>query len=271
MSVSMKDLLEAGVHFGHSKGRWNPKMAPYLYGVRNNIHIIDLGKTVLYLEEAYNFVSDAVSKGAEVLFVGTKKQAKDVIMEEALRCGSFYVNERWVGGLLTNFKTVRKSIAKLRQLERMEKEGVFEVLPKKEVVTMKREMQRLQKLYKGIIDMDRIPDIIWVVDTNREHIAVTEARRLGVKVVAIADSNCDPDEIDYLIPGNDDAIKSIKLLTSRIADAVLDGKQRREASAVSETSKRKVVVVAEEEKELFERAMAMSEKYEDIDKDSVDY
>jgi ribosomal protein S2, bacterial type len=153
----------------------------------------------------------------------------------------------------------------------MEKEGVFEVLPKKEVVTMKREMQRLQKLYKGIIDMDRIPDIIWVVDTNREHIAVTEARRLGVKVVAIADSNCDPDEIDYLIPGNDDAIKSIKLLTSRIADAVLDGKQRREASAVSETSKRKVVVVAEEEKELFERAMAMSEKYEDIDKDSVDY
>jgi len=191
-------------------------------------------------------------------------------MEEALRCESFYINEDGVGGLLTNFKTVRKSIAKLRQLERMEKEGVFEVLPKKEVVTMKREMQRLQKLYKGIIDMDRIPDIIWVVDTIGTH-SCTEARRLGVKVVAIADSNCDPDEIDYLIPGNDDAIKSIKLLTSRIADAVIDGKQRREASAVSETSKRKVVVVAEEEKELFERAMAMSEKYEDIDKDSVDY
>ena len=271
MSVSMKDLLEAGVNFGHSKGRWNPKMSPYLYGVRNNIHIVDLGKTVLYLEEAYNFVSDAVSKGAEVLFVGTKKQAKDVIEEEAKRCESFYVNERWVGGLLTNFKTVRKSIAKLRQLERMEAEGIFEVLPKKEVVSLKRETQRLQKLYSGIVNMDRTPDIIWVVDTNREHIAVQEARRLGIKVVAIADSNCDPDEIDYLIPGNDDAIKSIKLLTARIADAVIDGKQRREANVISETSKRKVVVVAEEEKELFERAMAMSEKYEDIDKDSVDY
>ncbi|RMG99595.1 MAG: 30S ribosomal protein S2 [Aquificota bacterium] len=267
--VSMRDLLEAGVHFGHSKSRWNPKMAPYLYGVRNGIHIIDLNQTVVFLEQAYNFVADSVAQGAEVLFVGTKKQAKDVIKEEAQRAGVPYVNERWVGGLLTNFRTVRKSILKLKTLERMEAEGVFDVLPKKEVRALKRKMERLRKLYGGIVDMERLPSILWVVDTVREDIAVQEAKKLGITVVAIADSNCDPDVIDYPIPGNDDAIKSIKLITSKIADAVIEGKQRREKlgeAGLVEVPKRKVITIEEEEKALFERAIEMSEKYEYIDK-----
>ncbi|MGK0690153.1 MAG: 30S ribosomal protein S2 [Aquificaceae bacterium] len=266
--ISMRDLLEAGVHFGHSKSRWNPKMAPFLYGVRNGIHIIDLNKTVVYLEQAYHFVADSVAQGAEVLFVGTKKQAKDVIREEAERAGVPYVNERWVGGLLTNFRTVRKSILKLHTLERMEAEGVFDVLPKKEVRALRRKMERLKKLYGGIVNMERIPNILWVVDTVRENIAIQEAKKLGITVVAIADSNCDPDLIDYPIPGNDDAIKSIKLLTSKIADAILEGKQRRESlgEAAVEVSRRKVITVEEEEKALFEKAMEMSEKYEYIDK-----
>jgi small subunit ribosomal protein S2 len=228
MSVAtMNELLESGVHFGHSRGRWNPKMAPFLYGVRQGIHIIDLNKTLVYLRQAYHFVADSVAQGAEVLFVGTKKQAKDIIKEEAERCGAHYINERWVGGLLTNFGTVRKSILKLQTLERMEAEGVFDVLPKKEVRALRRKMERLRKLYGGIINMQRLPDILWVVDTVREDIAVQEAKKLGITVVAIADSNCDPDVIDYPIPGNDDAIKSIKLLTSKIADAVLEGKTRK--------------------------------------------
>ncbi|RMH80821.1 MAG: 30S ribosomal protein S2 [Acidobacteria bacterium] len=267
--VLMRDLLEAGVHFGHSKGRWNPKMAPYLYGVRNGIHIVDLNKTVVYLEQAYNLIADSVAQGADVLFVGTKKQAKDVIKEEAERAGVPYVNERWVGGLLTNFRTVRKSILKLHTLERMEAEGVFDVLPKKEVRELRRTMERLRKLYGGIVNMDRIPSIMWVVDTVREAIAVQEAKKLGITVVAIADSNCDPDLIDYPIPGNDDAIKSIKLLTSKIADAVLEGKQRRESlgeAGLLEVPKRRIVAIEEEEKALFEKAMEMSEKYEYIDK-----
>jgi len=266
--ISMRDLLETGVHFGHSKSRWNPKMAPFLYGVRNGIHIVDLNKTVVYLEQAYHFVADSVAQGAEVLFVGTKKQAKDVIREEAERAGVPYVNERWVGGLLTNFRTVRKSILKLHTLERMEAEGVFDVLPKKEVRVLRRKMERLKKLYGGIVNMERIPNILWVVDTVRENIAIQEAKKLGITVVAIADSNCDPDLIDYPIPGNDDAIKSIKLLTSKIADAILEGKQRRESlgEAAVEVSRRKVITVEEEEKALFEKAMEMSEKYEYIDK-----
>ncbi len=271
--VSMRDLLEAGVHFGHSKSRWNPKMAPYLYGVRTGIHIIDLNKTVVYLEQAYHLVADSVAQGAQVLFVGTKKQAKDVIREEAQRAGVPYVNERWVGGLLTNFRTVRKSILKLKSLERMEAEGIFDVLPKKEVRELRRKMERLRKLYNGILDMERIPDILWVVDTVREHIAVQEAKKLGITVVAIADSNCDPDVIDYPIPGNDDAIKSIKLLTSKIADAVIEGKARRESlgeEGVVEVARRRVVTVGEEEKALFEKAMEMSEKYEYIDKGAED-
>jgi small subunit ribosomal protein S2 len=269
MSVAtMNELLEAGVHFGHSRGRWNPKMAPFLYGVRQGIHIIDLNKTLVYLRQAYHFVADSVAQGAEVLFVGTKKQAKDIIKEEAERCGAHYVNERWVGGLLTNFATVRKSILKLQTLERMEAEGVFDVLPKKEVKALRKKMERLRKLYGGIINMKRLPDIIWVVDTVRENIAVQEAKKLGITVVAIADSNCDPDVIDYPIPGNDDAIKSIKLLTSKIADAVLEGKTRRESlgEEAIEVAKKRVITIAEEEKALFERAMEMSEKYEYIDK-----
>jgi len=269
MSVAtMNELLEAGVHFGHSRGRWNPKMAPFLYGVRQGIHIIDLNKTLVYLRQAYHFVADSVAQGAEVLFVGTKKQAKDIIKEEAERCGAHYVNERWVGGLLTNFATVRKSILKLQTLERMEAEGVFDVLPKKEVKALRKKMERLRKLYGGIINMKRLPDIIWVVDTVREHIAVQEAKKLGITVVAIADSNCDPDVIDYPIPGNDDAIKSIKLLTSKIADAVLEGKTRRESlgEETVEVAKKRVITIAEEEKALFEKAMEMSEKYEYIDK-----
>ncbi len=271
--ISMKDLLEAGVHFGHGKGRWNPKMAPYLYGVRNGIHIIDLNKTVVYLENAYHFVADSVAKGAEILFVGTKKQARDVIKEEAERCGAFYVCERWVGGLLTNFRTVRKSIMKLRKLEIMEEEGIFDVLPKKEVRKLRRNMEKLRKLYSGIRDMERIPDILWIVDTVRERIAVEEAKKLGITIVAIADSNCDPDDIDYIIPGNDDAIKSIKLLTSKIADAVIEGKTRKESAEEVETEvvKRQVVTVAEDERALFEKAMEMSEKYEEIDKDTIEY
>ncbi len=269
MSVAtMNELLEAGVHFGHSRGRWNPKMAPFLYGVRQGIHIIDLNKTLVYLRQAYHFVADSVAQGAEVLFVGTKKQAKDIIKEEAERCGAHYVNERWVGGLLTNFATVRKSILKLQTLERMEAEGVFDVLPKKEVNALRKKMERLRKLYGGIINMKRLPDIIWVVDTVREQIAVQEAKKLGITVVAIADSNCDPDVIDYPIPGNDDAIKSIKLLTSKIADAVLEGKTRRESlgEEAIEVAKKRIITIAEEEKALFEKAMEMSEKYEYIDK-----
>ncbi len=265
--ISMRDLLEAGVHFGHSKGRWNPKMSPYLYGVRNGIHIIDLNKTVVYLEQAYNFIADKVAEGAEVLFLGTKKQAKDVIKEEAERAGVPYINERWVGGLLTNFRTVKKSMQKLKTLERMEAEGVFDVLPKKEVRFMKRKMERLRKLYGGIINLEGLPDILWVVDTLREHLAVQEAKKLGITIVAIADSNCDPDFIDFPIPGNDDAIKSIKLLTSKIADAVIEGRHRRERLGEEvESVRRKIVTVEEEEKALFEKAMEMSEKYEYIDK-----
>ncbi len=270
--VSMKDLLEAGVHFGHSKARWNPKMAPYLYGVRNGIHIIDLNKTLVLLEEAYNYVSDMVAQGAEVLFVGTKKQAKEIIKEEAERCGAFYVNERWVGGLLTNFQTVRKSLLKLEKLEKMEEEGIFEILPKKEVRRLRKQKEKLEKLYGGIRSMTKLPDLIWVVDTVREQIAVLEARKLGIPVVAIADSNCDPDLIDWIIPGNDDAIKSIKLLTSKIADAVIEGKNRRESAEEVEVKKeRRVVTVEEHEKKLFEEAVEMSEKYEELDKDAVEY
>jgi small subunit ribosomal protein S2 len=270
--ISMKELLEAGVHFGHSKSRWNPKMAPYLYGVRNGIHIIDLNKTLILLEEVYHEVASRVAEGAEILFVGTKKQAKEIVREEAIRCGAYYVNERWVGGLLTNFQTVKKSLQKLEKLERMEEEGIFEVLPKKEVRRLKRQKEKLSKLYGGIRNMPRVPDMLWVIDTVREKIAIQEAKKLGVTVVAIADSNCNPEDIDLIIPGNDDAIKSIKLLTSKIADAIEEGRTRRESAEQVEAAKEeKEITVEEHERELFEKAMAMSEKYEEIDKDTVDY
>ncbi len=232
--ITMRELLEAGVHFGHQTRRWNPKMAPYIFTKRNGIHIIDLSKTIPLFKIAWEYVRDEVAKGADILFVGTKKQAKDIIQEQAERCGAFYINERWLGGLLTNFQTVRKSIEKLKKLERMEAEGAFEILPKKEVVRLKKKKEKLEKYLKGIKNMEKIPDIIYVVDTVREELAVREAKKLGIPVVAIADTNCDPDLIDYPIPGNDDAIKAINLITTKIADAVLEGKSMREAT-VEET------------------------------------
>lgn len=226
--ITMRELLEAGVHFGHQVRRWNPKMAPYIFTKRNGIHIIDLAKTIPLFKQAWEFVRDEVAAGGDILFVGTKKQAQDIIEEEAQRCGAFYINQRWLGGLLTNFQTVRKSIEKLKKLERMEAEGAFEILPKKEVVKIKKQKEKLERFLKGIKDMERMPSVIYVVDTVREELAVKEAKKLGIPVVAIADTNCDPDLIDYPIPGNDDAIKAIKLITSKIADAVIEGKTLRE-------------------------------------------
>ncbi|WP_297453218.1 30S ribosomal protein S2 [Persephonella sp.] len=228
--ITMRELLEAGVHFGHQTRRWNPKMAPYIFTKRNGIHIIDLAKTIPLFKTAWEYVRDEVANGATILFVGTKKQAQEIIKEQAERCGAFYINERWPGGLLTNFQTVRKSIDKLKKLERMEAEGAFEILPKKEVVKLKKKKEKLEKILGGIKDMERIPDILYIVDTVREELAVKEAKKLGIPVVAIADTNCDPDLIDYPIPGNDDAIKAINLITTKIADAVLEGKSVREAT-----------------------------------------
>ncbi len=228
--ITMRELLEAGVHFGHQVRRWNPKMAPYIFTKRNGIHIIDLAKTIPLFKVAWEFVRDEVAKGADVLFVGTKKQAQAIIEEQAQRCGAYYINQRWLGGLLTNFQTVRKSIEKLKRLERMEAEGAFDILPKKEVVKIKKKKEKLERFLKGIKDMEKLPDIIYIVDTVREDIAVREAKKLGIPVVAIADTNCDPDLIDYPIPGNDDAIKAINLITTKIADAVLEGKSMRETA-----------------------------------------
>lgn len=221
--ITMKQLLEAGVHFGHQTRRWNPKMAPYIFTERNGIYIIDLQKTVRKVEEAYNFVRDMVAQGEKVLFVGTKKQAQESVREEAERCGMFYVNERWLGGMLTNFQTIRQRVNRLRDLERMEAEGVFEVLPKKEVAQLMGEREKLQRFLGGIKDMVQLPGVLFIIDPRKERIAVAEARRLGIPIVAIVDTNCDPDEVDYVIPGNDDAIRAVKLLTSKIADAVIEG------------------------------------------------
>ncbi|WP_227766632.1 30S ribosomal protein S2 [Zhaonella formicivorans] len=223
--ISMKQLLEAGVHFGHQTRRWNPKMAPYIFTERNGIYIIDLQKTVRKVEEAYNFVRDMVSEGKTVLFVGTKKQAQDSVKEEAERCGMFYVNQRWLGGMLTNFQTIRQRINRLHELERMEEEGVFAVLPKKEVTQLLAEREKLQRFLGGIKNMNELPGVLFIIDPRKERIAVAEARRLGIPIVAIVDTNCDPDEVDYVIPGNDDAIRAVKLLTSKIADAVIEGTQ----------------------------------------------
>jgi len=221
----MKSLLEAGVHFGHQTRRWNPKMAQYIFTERNGIYIIDLQKTVKLVDEAYNFVKDLVAEGGEILFVGTKKQAQEAIESEAKRCGMHYVNQRWLGGMLTNYKTIRKRIDRLHELVKMEEEGIFQVLPKKEVIKLKHERERLEKFLGGIKNMNKLPDALFVVDPRKEKIAVSEARILGIPVVAIVDTNCDPDEIDYVIPGNDDAIRAVKLLTETIANAVLEGKQ----------------------------------------------
>lgn len=223
--VSMKQLLEAGVHFGHQTRRWNPKMREYIFTDRNGIYIIDLQKTVKKVEEAYNFLRSVAEEGKTVLFVGTKKQAQEAVKEEAVRCGQFYVNQRWLGGMLTNFTTIRKRIERLHELERMEQDGTFAVLPKKEVAELLKEKARLEKFLGGIKDMKELPGALFVVDPRKEKIAVAEARRLGIPVVAIVDTNCDPDEVDYVIPGNDDAIRAVKLLTSKMADAILEGLQ----------------------------------------------
>lgn len=223
--VSMKELLEAGVHFGHQVHRWNPKMKPYIFGARNGIHIIDLQKTVQLMEEAYNFVRDTVAEGKKILFVGTKKQAQDAVKEEAIRCGMFYVVHRWLGGTLTNFKTIRQSIEKFKKLERLEESPEFRRLPKKELMRLIKKREKMRKNFEGIRDMETLPGALFVIDPKREEIAVKEANRLGIPVVAVVDTNCDPDPIDYVIPGNDDAIRAIRLLSSRIADACLEGKE----------------------------------------------
>ncbi len=223
--ISMKQLLEAGVHFGHQTKRWNPKMAPYIYAERNGIHIIDLQKTVGMIDDAYNALSQMVADGGTVLFVGTKKQAQDAIQSEAERCGMFFVNQRWLGGMLTNFKTIQSRVARLRAIEKMAEDGTFEVLPKKEVAALQKEQEKLEKNLGGIKDMKRIPDVIFVVDPKKERICVQEALTLGIPLIGIADTNSDPEELDYVIPGNDDAIRAVKLIVGKMADAVIEARQ----------------------------------------------
>ena len=223
--ISMKQLLEAGVHFGHQTRRWNPKMKPYIFTERNGIHIIDLQMTVKKIEEAYYFIRDLAGQDKDILFVGTKKQAAEAIEQEAKRCEQFYVNQRWLGGMLTNFKTIQTRIARLKTIEKMEENGDFDLLPKKEVIAIKAEQEKLIKNLGGIKEMKKLPGALVVIDTRKEHIAVTEARKLGIPIVATVDTNCDPDEVDYPIPANDDAIRAVRLITSKMADAVLEGKQ----------------------------------------------
>ncbi|MBB5147847.1 MULTISPECIES: 30S ribosomal protein S2 [Ureibacillus] len=223
--ISMKQLLEAGVHFGHQTRRWNPKMKKYIFVERNGIYIIDLQKTVKKLEEAYEFMREVGANGGKVLFVGTKKQAQDAIKEEAERSGNFYINQRWLGGTLTNFDTIKKRVARMKEIEKMEEEGIFDVLPKKEVTKLKKEHERLVKFLGGIREMTELPDVMFVVDPRKERIAVAEARKLNIPIVGIVDTNCDPDEIDYVIPANDDAIRAVKLLTAKMADALIESKQ----------------------------------------------
>ena len=233
-SVSMKQLLEAGVHFGHQTRRWNPKMAKYIFTARNGIYIIDLQKTVKMLDTAYDFIRDVSAEGGEILFVGTKKQAQEAIKEEAERCGMHYVNARWLGGMLTNYRTIKTRIARLEQLNKMKEDGTFDLLPKKEVVQLEHEIEKLEKFIGGIKNMGELPKAIFVVDTRKEKIAVAEARNLGIPVVAIVDTNCDPDEIDYVIPGNDDAIRAVKLIAGAMADAVIEGRQGEQLTAAPE-------------------------------------
>ena len=225
----MKQLLEAGVHFGHQTRRWNPKMAPYIYTERNGIYIIDLQQSVGMVDDAYNAIADIVADGGSILFVGTKKQAQDAIKSEAERCGMFYVNERWLGGMLTNFKTIQSRIARLKEIETMAADGTFEVLPKKEVIALKKEWEKLEKNLGGIKEMKKIPDAIFIVDPKKERICVQEAHTLGITLIGIADTNCDPEELDYVIPGNDDAIRAVKLIVSKMADAVIEANQGAEA------------------------------------------
>ena len=234
-TVSIKSLLEAGVHFGHQTRRWNPKMQTYIYTERNGIYIIDLQKTVKKLEEAYNFVKDVAANGQSVLFVGTKKQAQEAIREEASRVNMYYVNSRWLGGMLTNFKTMRGRVDRMNQLKKMEEDGTFDMLPKKEVIKLMHEQEKLEKYLGGVKDMKQLPGAVFVVDPRKEHNAIAEARKLKIPVVAIVDTNCDPDEIDYVIPGNDDAIRAIRLISGVMANAVTEGKQGEEVEEVEAT------------------------------------
>ena len=233
-SVSMKQLLEAGVHFGHQTRRWNPKMARYIFTERNGIYIIDLQKTVKKLDEAYDFIKEIAAEGGEVLFVGTKKQAQDAIKEEAQRCGMHFVNARWLGGMLTNYRTIKTRIARLEQLNKMKEDGTFDLLPKKEVFKLELEIEKLEKFLGGIKNMEKLPKAMFVVDTRKEKIAVAEAKNLGIPVVAIVDTNCDPDEVDYVIPGNDDAIRAVKLISGAMADAIIEGRQGEQTAPVAE-------------------------------------
>ncbi|MGM9615039.1 MAG: 30S ribosomal protein S2 [Oscillospiraceae bacterium] len=244
--VSMKQLLEAGVHFGHQTRRWNPKMAEYIYMERNGIYIIDLQKTVKKMEEAYNFVRSLAENGQSVLFVGTKKQAQDAVREEASRVGQYYVNARWLGGMLTNFKTMRTRVDRMNQLKRMAEDGTFDMLPKKEVIKLMKEQEKLEKYLGGVKDMKKLPGALFVIDPRKEHNAIAEARKLHIPIVAIVDTNCDPDEVDYVIPGNDDAIRAIRLIASAMANAVQEGRQGQDAE-VEETAAPAVEEAAKEE------------------------
>ena len=233
-SVSMKQLLEAGVHFGHQTRRWNPKMSRYIFTERNGIYIIDLQKTVKKLDEAYDFIKEIAAEGGEVLFVGTKNQAQDAIKEEAQRCGMHFVNARWLGGMLTNYRTIKTRIARLEQLNKMKEDGTFDLLPKKEVFKLELEIEKLEKFLGGIKNMETLPKAMFVVDTRKEKIAVAEAKTLGIPVGAIVDTNCDPDEVDYVIPGNDDAIRAVKLISGAMADAIIEGRQGEQTAPVAE-------------------------------------
>ncbi|MFG6148887.1 30S ribosomal protein S2 [Halobacillus sp. B23F22_1] len=243
--ISMKQLLEAGVHFGHQTRRWNPKMKKYIFTERNGIYIIDLQKTVKKVDEAFNYVRQVAADGGNILFVGTKKQAQDTVRDEAVRCGMYYINQRWLGGTLTNFQTIRKRINRLKDIERMEEDGTFDVLPKKEVVDLLKEKDRLVKFLGGIKEMTSIPDAMFVIDPRKERIAIAEAHKLNIPVVGIVDTNCDPDEIDYVIPANDDAIRAVKLLTAKMADAVLEAKQGEETEVAEEVEAEAVESVEE--------------------------
>ncbi|MBQ9023086.1 MAG: 30S ribosomal protein S2 [Eubacterium sp.] len=245
--VSMKQLLEAGVHFGHQTRRWNPKMDPYIFTSRNGIHIIDLQKTVGMIDDAYNAVVDIVANGGTVLFVGTKKQAQDTVRMEAERCGMYYVNERWLGGMLTNFSTMRSRVERLKAIEKMSEDGTFDVLPKKEVIQLKKEWEKLERNLGGIKEMERIPDVIFVVDPKKERICVHEAETLGIPLIGIADTNSDPEELDYVIPGNDDAIRAVKLITSTMADAVIEALQGDAQEVIVEDEMLAEEAAAEEE------------------------
>ena len=272
--LTMKQLLEAGVHFGHQTRRWDPRMKPYIFTARNGIYIIDLQKTLQMFEIAYNFVRDQVAEGAKVLFVGTKKQAKETIETEASRCGMFYVSHRWLGGTLTNFSTIRRSVEKLKELETMRDGGFFQNLTKKEAIKLNRKIEKLERNLKGIKDMEELPDILWVVDPRKEYIAVREARKMGIPIVAIVDTNCNPEDIDYVIPGNDDAIRAVKLLTSKIADAVIEGQhlymEKVGLEMAAQEEAKEEAVTPEEAPEKVEEAPS-AEEVEEIEEEYEEY